>query len=252
MISGRKIFFLVVAIYIFSLIITAPAHAVYGFFKPDNETVVLKGLKGTIWHGKVDEIVIHHRSLRNIMWECGLYGLYKGMISCDWIINDEMLSGKGNIGIEITGGKLIHDVSLDISVQTITSYLKIPDIGASGSATLRVKNLYIKDNLVKKLDGNLSWTEAEIQSHWSHTRLGGLEVKMIVGNSGDVTMTITDTENQLDLHAYLDIKRNGTYKIHGDVKPVSELPDGARSFFSAISVVQDNGRLSFQHVGSVF
>ncbi len=252
MISGRKIFFLVVAIYIFSLIITAPAHAVYGFFKPDNETVVLKGLKGTIWHGKVDEIVIHHRSLRNIMWECGLYGLYKGMISCDWIINDEMLSGKGNIGIEITGGKLIHDVSLDISVQTITSYLKIPDIGASGSATLRVKNLYIKDNLVKKLDGNLSWTEAEIQSHLGHTRLGGLEVKMIAGSSGDVSMAITDTENQLDLHAYLDIKRNGAYKIHGDVKPVSELFDGARSFFSAISVVQDNGRLSFQHVGSVF
>jgi len=252
MISGRKIFFLVVAIYIFSLIITAPAHAVYGFFKPDNETVVLKGLKGTIWHGKVDEIVIHHRSLRNIMWECGLYGLYKGMISCDWIINDEMLSGKGNIGIEITGGRIINNVSLDISVQTIISYLKIPDIGASGSATLRVKNLYIKDNLVKKLDGNLSWTEAEIQSHLGHTRLGGLEVKMIAGSSGDVSMAITDTENQLDLHAYLDIKRNGAYKIHGDVKPVSELFDGARSFFSAISVVQDNGRLSFQHVGSVF
>lgn len=252
MINGKKMFFLAVTVYIFSLIITAPAHAIYGFLKQDNETVVLKGLKGTIWHGKVDEIVIHHRSIRNIMWECGLYGLYKGMISCDWIVNDEILSGKGKIGIEITGGRLINDVILDISVQTIISYLKMPDIGASGSAMLRVKNLYIKDNLVKKLDGHFLWTGAEIQSHLGDMRLGGLEVKMIAGDSGDVSMTITDTENQLDLHAYLDIKRNGAYKIHGDVKPVLELFEGARSFFSAFSVVQDNGRLSFQHVGSVF
>ena len=196
-----------VASYLALLITTMPANTVSSIIN-DNSPVKIRGVSGTIWHGKAFSVDINNSiQLQSTEWSFTVWKLLLGQLAID--IETQYLDNNINseIGTSFLGRYFINDLSATILAKDLAQLAEIPLAQLSGLISLNITHAQWKQGELPIATGEINWKDAAV----TITDTASL---------GNVSILLNESEQQL-LNADIS-NQGGDIKISGNAELVPE------------------------------
>jgi len=236
--------------YIGFLIATLPAATVVNQF-PLAKKISLHAVSGTIWHSKVDQVVVDGISISNVNTRLNLWSLFTLAPKLDITFGDSFSTGpEGQLELELSQEKaVVNDLTLFIKANEIAQQLTLPlPITAQGNVDVMVDNIEIllqKNNQCSTAKGVVTWQRAGVVALEENIKFGQFTANLECEN-GALALLVSPKNNLgLTFNAYV---RNGK-RISGNgfLKPGSNFPQALQSALPFLGKKDSQGRyrLSF-------
>lgn len=205
----KKRVYIVTAVvsYLALLITTMPANTVSSIIN-DNSPVKIRGVSGTIWHGKAFSVDINNSiQLQSTEWSFTVWKLLLGQLAID--IETQYLDNNINseIGTSFLGRYFINDLSATILAKDLAQLAEIPLAQLSGLISLNITQAQWKQGELPIATGEINWKDAAV----TITDTASL---------GNVSILLNESEQQL-LNADIS-NQGGDIKISGNAELVPE------------------------------
>ena len=205
----KKRVYIVTAVvsYLALLITTMPANTVSSIIN-DNSPVKIRGVSGTIWHGKAFSVDINNSiQLQSTEWSFTVWKLLLGQLAID--IETQYLDNNINseIGTSFLGRYFINDLSATILAKDLAQLAEIPLAQLSGLISLNITHAQWKQGELPIATGEINWKDAAV----TITDTASL---------GNVSILLNESEQQL-LNADIS-NQGGDIKISGNAELVPE------------------------------
>lgn len=196
-----------VASYLALLITTMPANTVSSIIN-DNSPVKIRGVSGTIWHGKAFSVAINNSiQLQSTEWSFTAWKLLLGQLAID--IETQYLDNNINseIGTSFLGRYFINDLSATILAKDLAQLAEIPLVQLSGLISLDITHAQWKQGELPIATGEINWKDAAV-------------TVADTASLGNVSILLNESEQQL-LNADIS-NQGGDIKISGNAELVPE------------------------------
>lgn len=205
----KKRVYIVTAVvsYLALLITTMPVNTVSSIIN-DNSPVKIRGVSGTIWHGKAFSVDINNSiQLQSTEWSFTVWKLLLGQLAID--IETQYLDNNINseIGTSFLGRYFINDLSATILAKDLAQLAEIPLAQLSGLISLNITHAQWKQGELPIATGEINWKDAAV----TITDTASL---------GNVSILLNESEQQL-LNADIS-NQGGDIKISGNAELVPE------------------------------
>ncbi|MCG7496782.1 type II secretion system protein N [Vibrio sp. Of7-15] len=191
----------------------------------------LKGVSGTPWQGKAEQVSWQQHNAGQVSWELQLASLFTGKVEFKVRFgrgSDLNLRGKGVIGYDMNG-PYGRDLLLSAPADKLLGLAKMPvPVSAQGQLELTLAQYRFVAPWCQVADGELVWSGAQVISP-----LGNI-------NPGPVIADVNCTDNQLSVQSKqnsealssefeVGLTPNMRYSVSGWFKPGAEFPAGLNS-----------------------
>lgn len=205
----KKRVYIVTAVvsYLALLITTMPANTVSSIIN-DNSPVKIRGVSGTIWHGKAFSVDINNSiQLQSTEWSFTVWKLLLGQLAID--IETQYLDNRINseIGTSFLGRYFINDLSATILAKDLAQLAEIPLAQLSGLISLNITHAQWKQGELPIATGEINWKDAAVTI-------------ADTASLGNVSILLNESEQQL-LNADIS-NQGGDIKISGNAELVPE------------------------------
>lgn len=205
----KKRVYIVTAVvsYLALLITTMPANTVSSIIN-DNSPVKIRGVSGTIWHGKAFSVDINNSiQLHSTEWSFTVWKLLLGQLAID--IETQYLDNNINseIGTSFLGRYFINDLSATILAKDLAQLAEIPLAQLSGLISLNITHAQWKQGELPIATGEINWKDAAV-------------TVADTASLGNVSILLNESEQQL-LNADIS-NQGGDIKISGNAELVPE------------------------------
>jgi len=239
--SGKKVVVLfVLFLLIFTLFKVPAALLAQQFELPRN--IAYKGLTGTLWQGKIDRLQVDKWLLQDVEWQFKPSQLFTAKAGFDVKFGApravDQISGKGNVFIG-TAGLGLSEFVARAPAAPIKSMLPLPMGDLGGRIIVSVSDYVKGETLCQTLDGDLTWTKAEIDLG-TLVNFGAIESKLSCVEQNVVASF--DGSNTLGLEGQATVESAKKYNFDGYLKPDASLPAMVHDGLSAFGKMDSKGR----------
>lgn len=246
----KRVFFGVffVLILLISAAAHLPAHIALGFISP-LPGIKLDGLSGTIWNGSAASFHFQGKSLGSLDWEFNFFPLVTGKLDLSVGLSGVAgLSVNGHIGYGFSG-IYANDLRLLVPASTISPFLPAPvPVGLSGRFELLVRDYQMSKPLCNTLDGNLTWSQAQVVTPIGTVELGPV-VAQLSCKAGSVVATGKSKSEAIETEFSVSLAPNKKIKAEGLIKPGMALPEGLKSQLNWLGEPDNEGRYQLNFNG---
>ncbi|CAH0524378.1 type II secretion system protein N [Vibrio hippocampi] len=240
-------------VFIGSAIYHAPANVVLSY-APVPDFIDIKGVEGTIWQGRAQQVQYENWSLGEVGWNFDWMSVIK--LSPEFALRFGRgsamgLSGKGNVGISTSGpyvSTVVASIPADQAMQ-LAPALPLP-ITVGGRLELAIKSATYQSPWCSQGEGNLAWNEG-----LAETPLGSLSFgpTMIDFECDQSTISATGTQNSPQVMGGMtaQLTPNRQYQTEAWFKPGSQFPTGMSQQLSWLGNPDNQGRYSFTYQGKL-
>jgi general secretion pathway protein N len=228
--------------YVILLIAYLPAIHIVNYVQTNNPPlpVALGKVEGTLWTGKVDQIITQGIVIRNVTWELSPWSLFLGQANINLkggrIKDSEEAYIKGNISASLFNPKNVsaHDLKVFLPARSVMAQVRLPvPVTADGRFRVDIKEFEF-DNACVNLTGKGSWLKGTVSGPTGVIDFGNFDADLAC--EGDQFAIQVLPQNKLNLDATVLLSVAGKYKISGRFKPSNDMPrevHQAANFFGA-------------------
>jgi general secretion pathway protein N len=213
-----KISLAFIAIYLFSLVLTAPASMITRFI-PDNAGVQIGDVSGTLWNGKLSQVDYRKQfQLQKVTWKMDWLALFTLKLQADVKFSNgrKVMSGAGIVAYGFSGMTL-SDVNVDMQASALLPYLTLPvPLDLSGKFTLVIENATQGAPYCEELDGYLVWHDGKLGTPMGNIDLATPSIDLSCIEGGLVA-SLKQHSEQLTTNANISLKEGGSYQLEGDI-----------------------------------
>ncbi|PKF61457.1 type II secretion system protein N [Psychromonas sp. psych-6C06] len=213
-----KISLAFVALYLISLVLTAPASMITRFI-PADAGIQVGYVSGSIWNGKLSQVDYRNQfQLQRVTWQFDWLALLTLKLKADIKFNNgrKILNGTGAVAYGFSGLTL-SDVNVDMKATEIIPYLKLPvPVTPSGKFTLVIENATQDLPYCSELDGYLVWHEARVKSPMGNIDFATPSVDLSC-SEGNLVASLKQHSEQLTTNANILLLEGGAYQLQGNI-----------------------------------
>lgn len=247
----KKRYYLLTAIlsYLLLLIATVPASAITD--RVTGNQLSIKGVSGTLWHGKAYAITIDHSiQLTNTEWSINAWKLLIGKIEIETVTHYQENVISAQIGTSLLGRYYINNLQADLPAQDVALLANIPLAQLSGQITLNIDHAQWKQGELPVASGVINWKNATITV--AETASLG-DVNIIIGESEQQLLN-ADIKNQggdLTISGNAELVPEADYATSIKLSPTATASNGVKQSLGLFAKKQPNGDYLLNNSGSL-
>lgn len=237
-----KISLALFALYIISLVATAPASLITQFI-PSKLGVKIGHVSGSVWNGKFSQV--HYRNqpkLQKLTWNFDWLALFALQLKADIQFDNgrTVLKGTGSVAYGIAGLS-ISDLNVDMQASELIPYLKLPiAVTPSGKFNLVVERGTQGAPYCGELEGRLVWHNAQLETPMANIDLASPTVDLNC-TEGDLVASLTQDSDQLTTNVDVVLSAGGKYQLQGDIIGREKLDSNIMQALSWIGPQKESG-----------
>jgi len=252
MLSFMKIKFILLFVfcYLFFLVTTLPAGTVMRFI-PKNSGINVAAVSGTLWHGKAHQLTYNkHYHLQQMDWKVDWFALSTLQLKLDITFHNGHQAMTGNASLLLGfSGMSAENVDIDLPAPELLSYLNLSlPVNAQGNLALDIKKASLGKPYCRKLDGQLTWKNAKINSELGNIDLETANADLSCKN-GQLVADLQQTSEQLNSTFKFTLKAQGAYQLQGHLKAGDKLAPALQDALSWIGTKNSAGEIPLNFNG---
>ena len=215
--SKRRLLLLAGVIYLVSLLATLPASLFVDRLNGLSPQLQLQDVRGSIWHGRVGQLIINNRPLRDVRWQFQPLGLLAGRLQLGLAYVDAKNDIEVDVALGLGNTLQLRHLSGEISpafVQAFTSY-SFPVL--DGTLVFEDANLILKARRPQQLSGAIEWQAAALDMG-QRINLGHLRLGMETTGEG-MQIVLSEESGLLSGEARVLLTQEGRYSIEASFTP---------------------------------
>jgi len=215
-----KLLILSIVFVFIMLFITLPAERVIDFL-PNNSGVKVAQVKGKLWLGEAFQVNYQDRvHFQKVSWDLDWSALARLQLKLNVKFNNgaNAIHGEGATILSWSGFS-VEDFSVDASASELSAYFYLtPNVQVSGQVSAKIKVASLGTPYCQKLEGDIDWHKALVNSERGTLRLGDVHNKLQC-QSGNIIVDIKQNSNDLITNLRLVFEKDKIYRVKGIVAP---------------------------------
>ena len=215
--------------------------------------VKLSGVDGSIWKGSAQSVLIPPPEdqpsvpISNVNWKVNASTLLSGSAGAD--VNFDVLDGKGEglVKRNLAGDVSVTDGKLQIPAQQLEQFLPLPIAQFGGVILANLEELELENNLLKRTQGTLIWSSAEVINT---VKLGQVVLDIVPDGELHVA-TLSNTDGQLDLSGTVQLDQAGGFQSDILVKPTAQTPSQVTGMLNLVGRPASDGSYRLRNNGNI-
>ena len=214
------------------------------------EPVKLSGVSGSVWNGSAQQVIGPDPQLppvHNVNWKFQPSALLAASAGAN--IDFEVLggTGKGLVRRNLAGDVMLTDGKLQIPATNLEQFLPLPVAEFAGVLLADIEELELENNLLKRTQGKVVWSNAEIIDA---TKLG--QVVFDIVPEGDLHMgKLSNTGGELTLRGEVTLDQAGNFKADIQIKPTPQTPAHVDGILKLIGRPASDGSYRIRNNGNI-
>lgn len=245
-----KISLVFIAIYLFSLVLIAPASLITRFI-PNNAGIQIGNISGTLWNGKLSQVDYRRQfQLQRLNWKMDWLALFSLKLKADIHFSNgrQVMSGSGAVEYGLSG-IVVSDVNVDMQATALLPYLQLPvPVEPSGKFSLVIENGTPGAPYCEQLDGYLVWHGAKVDSLMGNIDLATPSLDLSC-EAGNLVATLKQHSEQITTNANISLKEGGSYQLEGNIMGREKLDPSILQALSLLGPKQESGEILFNFKG---
>jgi len=213
-----KISLALIAIYLFSIVLTAPASVITHFIA-DSSGIRIGHISGSLWKGKLSQVDYRNQfQLQELTWKIDWLAFFTLQFKADVKFSNgrNAMSGNGVLSYGFSG-IVYSDMHIDMQATELLPYLKLPvPVDLSGKLTLVIEKGTQGAPYCDELDGNLVWHNGQVVTPMGKIDLATPSIDLSCAEGGLVA-SIKQHSEQITTNAKILLTEGGSYQIDGDI-----------------------------------
>lgn len=236
---GTAVFFLV---YLFFMITQIPAQWVVNQISlPKN--VILQGINGTIWEGRIQRVVVDGYAINQISTEVNLLALLLFNPTVDATFGGALVNGpEGKATIShLLGDIELNDTEITVAANDIAQQLPLPvPLTAQKFIDIKVNQFVMGQPLCEQLSGDIQWGKAVVKALDQKVNLGTLSGQLTCDKG--LVKFIFDPKNDLGLTFEAYVHSPERISGSGYLKPGNKFPAELKEVLPFLGRADNLGR----------
>lgn len=215
---------LTAAVFVYSLLMQAPAAMVYGWLAPPSSSLRLSGLAGTLGEGSASAVVVGgRRVLDELRWRLHPLWLLLGRLDVALRCSAGQADAVGSVQWGL-GGLRLRDVQASASLKNLLQLLGYSFVPAQGQIGLRLRHLHWDDGRLAALRGQLRVDDLSWDLGSKPLALGSLAANLGTDGNGALTAELSSLDGPLDVGGNAELAADGDYRVNLSIKPKPDAP----------------------------
>ena len=247
--SRHYVFTGIIAYFVF-LVATVPAAPVISIVE-DRIPVTINNVSGTLWSGRASAITTNKNiTLRNVEWSFQPWRLLLASIAIN--INAEFNNNPidARLSTGISGNLSVDDLNMKLDAADVASLASLPLGELSGIFQLHIDSAHIKQGLVPRVNGTLTWNQASVTIAES-ADLGNVSVLINEQDESPLSASISNKGGHLALNGTFTTSAQGEYALQLSMKPNATASSNLSSSIAMFARKQSNGEFIFNNNGNL-
>ena len=217
---------------------TCPADVLYGWFGARLAPLRLRGIEGTLWHGRAESADLSGQPLGALAWELSPAALLRGAPRAQLALSGALVSGEARVE-RLAGGVLaVSDAHLRLPARAAAPAFGIPALDLSGTIEIDIAHARFVASWPNELSGTARWRDAAVTGA-AQARLGELRAAFSSTADGRVHGTVGDAGGPLAVAGVFDAGITG-YRAQVRLAPRGDNPQLAEAL-QYVGQPQDGG-----------
>ena len=185
--------------------------------------------------------------ISNVNWKVNASTLLSGSAGAD--VNFDVLDGKGEglVKRNLAGDVSVTDGKLQIPAQQLEQFLPLPIAQFGGVILANLEELELENNLLKRTQGTLIWSSAEVINT---VKLGQVVLDIVPDGELHVA-TLSNTDGQLDLSGTVQLDQAGGFQSDILVKPTAQTPSQVTGMLNLVGRPASDGSYRLRNNGNI-
>ncbi len=204
---------LAVLVFLYALLMQAPAANLYTWFGPRNSPLQIAGIDGTLKHGNIAALSLRGRPvLKNLQWHLHPLWLLLGRVAL------QLQGGDGsttlNSNLQLSPGTLrAGPLKLDTDLKSVLADAGFRFLPVDGLAQLQVQSLRLDGNQLRDLHGHLQLKSLRWNLGQTTLQLGDFSADATTDPQDTVNAVIKSVSGPLDLSGKASLSTAGDYQL---------------------------------------
>jgi hypothetical protein len=226
-------------VYLLVLVTTFPAARAVNFLEQQVTGLMLTSVSGTVFSGQAGRVVHNGQDLGPVSWSFRPAALLLGRIEYRVTLDGPLFQGSGYLGTALGADIIAHDLVGELQADPLVNrHLPVP-VETTGTVTLALDSMKVRDGFATELSGIIHWTEAAILEPVALS-FGKVEVNL--GSSGDtITARISSPGADAAVSGDLALLAAGEYRLQLVLKPGAETDPGFADMLASYGKPQPDG-----------
>lgn len=237
-----KISLAFIALYLLSLVLTAPASLLIRFV-PKNSGVEIGEVSGTVWQGKLSQLDYRNQfQLQRLTWDFDWLALFTLNLKADIKFNNgrRELVGNGSVVYGLDGPALTN-VNAQMQATEIMPYLQLPvPVTPSGNFELVIEHFTQGSPYCDELDGYLVWHDGNVETPMGNIDFATPNVDLSC-DEGNLAASLKQQSDDLIANANILLTKGGRYQLEGDIMGGEQLDPNILQALSWLGPKQKSG-----------
>lgn len=233
------------------LIGTLPAKLALSYVSLPSHISVSQ-VEGTIWRGEAKRISFNQIDIEDVRWNTSVMALLTGaaQVYVEFGRGKNSLRGSGDLGYS-SAGAYAQDFTATASSEWLVRASDVPlPVTTQGQVKLTIAEVQQGQPWCNVLDGQLSWSNAEVES-----LLGTVDINSAIANlscdNGAIVANIKQNSTHLQLSGIAKLENNGKYSLSAVLVPSNQLPQSIRSNLRYVGKENANGEYKINYAGRI-
>lgn len=180
--------------------------------------LALSGVSGTIWSGsaslasfKVDGI---DYSLGQFHWKLHPWSLLTLKPCADIVTEMERQRIEGEVCAGLSGSLQVRNTSVSAPATLLQATLPL---AVDGQLSVRIEEMEVQGDFLRKLRGNLSWTAARIHNGNNWMGLGSYAAELADDSQGGIAAQVFHLDGPLEVDMQVKLAAGGGGSVNGNL-----------------------------------
>ena len=183
----------------------APASIIEKYL-PHN--IATTGLKGTVWNGNAQNIVIDQIGLQNTKWSANPISLLIGKVNADISVDSNTIKGDFETTVSRTD-VVSKDIDLNGELSILSPYFEKLGLTINGQFDAKFDSLHFKDGLPFNANGTLNTFNTSVLG-FIPLNLGDVN-SIFVEQADGFQVSLNNQNGELDVNGIISVSKNGFY-----------------------------------------
>jgi len=158
-ISKRAVFILLAAFLLF-LIVLAPATLISKLM-PDDSSVALNGLSGSIWRGHASQLQHQGRNLGKLDWRLSPWSLITGKVGGKFELDGTQMRADGYAKVNKNNDLWLSNTNVRMNADALPLTGSAAALQAEGVINAKIDELILLDQLLDSVSARVAWQQAK-------------------------------------------------------------------------------------------
>jgi general secretion pathway protein N len=221
--------------YFLFLVFLIPAANIIPLFNTPSSGVKLYGISGSLWTGRIDQVMIKKQRVQSVNWSLNLLAILTANLSADLEADFQGQPVSTQLSYSlISNTATLSNLHSSVNASDLNKILNIPFGQLSGIIKIDFDNVQLNTGKLPLVNGQVKWNNAKL-TLGNTTSFGQLLLTLNSNEAGDLLGVLSNTQGELSIAGDIKVLANQKYTLNIKLTPRANASNELKNILSLIA-----------------